>query len=88
VIIPSVVNPTNQPQLIGCLGDYENMHSYPAGKITTTYLDSLHIPDANTVFTPPKPIVSTETGYHAAIQATAAVSEKAQGKYMPRLFTE
>ncbi|HEX3626107.1 MAG TPA: hypothetical protein VH280_11850, partial [Verrucomicrobiae bacterium] len=88
VIVPSVAQPTNQSRLIGSLGDYENMHSYPAGNIPRTFLDSLHITNANLLFTPPKPIVSTETGYHTALQDKAPVSEKAQGKYMPRLFCD
>lgn len=88
VITPSIYQPGDQSQLVNCLGDYENMHSYPAGGKPTKLLDDLHIPSANMVFNPDKSIIATETGYNTALQAGGSVTEKAQGKYVPRLLGE
>ncbi|MDD5139803.1 MAG: PKD domain-containing protein [Verrucomicrobiales bacterium] len=71
--------------------DYEAMHSYPGGKNPVNNLDNYNIPNVNLMVTPSKPIVATETGYHTATNDTSThpyVSQRAQGKYLPRLFAE
>ncbi len=87
VVAPSVVNPNNNSQLAGCSADNANMHSYPSGGRPTKDLDTF-ITAANNIFSPAKAIVATETGYHTAYTAGGGVTEKAHGKYVPRLFAE
>ncbi len=92
VLAPTVANATNSIFLAGCMLDYENMHSYAGGLLPDNGLDTWWIPYADEIITPTKPIYATECGYHTAINLTnqdqAGVSERAQGKYVPRLFGE
>jgi len=87
VVAASVANRNNNSQLIGSLADNANMHSYPSGGSPTKDLDAF-ITSANNIFSPAKAIVATETGYHTAHTAGGGVTEKAHGKYVPRLFAE
>jgi hypothetical protein len=92
VLMPSMgwaVNASKLGFLSSC--DTGNMHSYPGSQPPTHHLDDRYIPNAQIVCGTGKPIVATETGYQNAIanlQSKPAISEKASGKYVPRLFLE
>jgi hypothetical protein len=76
--------------------DYGNWHPYPGGRCPgcadvygqtiDTYLPKYGAPSGA------KPMVASESGYHNAINATSAsqrgVSERAAGRYAPRLLFE
>jgi hypothetical protein len=89
VIGPSVGNPSRF-QYIGDLSaylDYGNIHSYPGGRQPLSNLSSQLTSAA--LVSGNKPVMSTETGYHTALQTTSShlpISERGEGKYMPRLF--
>lgn len=92
VLSPAIAKPYPErlPDL-RAFSDYANMHSYPGGRNpSTSTLENYSIPAARAVGGN-KPLVSTETGYHAALNYTghhSQVSERAMGKYVPRLFFE
>jgi hypothetical protein len=93
VLMPSLANPFNAPQL-GFLNtlDAGNMHSYAGGNMPSQDLDSKWIPLTRNVSGANKPIVASETGWHTAISDPGAsqpgVSEQVAAKYIPRLFLE
>ncbi|OAM91663.1 hypothetical protein OH491_24095 [Termitidicoccus mucosus] len=89
VIVPSVSRYEHQADLAGSEGDRQNMHSYPAGKRPSTLLSEA-VATSDKVFTIPKPIVATETGYTTAVASPqgGTVSELAKTKYTPRLVAE
>jgi hypothetical protein len=68
--------------------DYGNMHSYPAGQMPSV-VSNAWIPAWSNVASP-KPLVSTETGYHNCTTCTKfnGISLLAGGKYLPRLLFE
>jgi len=75
--------------------DFEVMHSYAGGNPPSQDLDTKWIPETNSVVgngNQAKPIMATECGYHTAIGnhdgLQPGVSEKAQAKYIPRLYFE
>lgn len=80
--------PSVMPDLSASV-DYGNARNYPGSRAIpeiTTY----NITEARKV-SGTKPLVVTETGYHNATQTTdthAGVSERAAGRYVPRLFLE
>ncbi len=82
--------PDKKPDL-RAYADYANMHSYPGGDKPSVWgLDHYIIPAAREVGGT-KPLMATESGYHTAANWTGVhpkVSEKAMGKYMPRLMFE
>jgi len=85
---------TTSATAIGDLSAYAdkgNMHSYPGGQMPSeSRLDQYYIPNAKTI-APGKTIQATETGYNNALSTTDGhlpASEKAAGKYMPRLYFE
>ncbi|PWU08682.1 MAG: hypothetical protein C5B50_29115 [Verrucomicrobia bacterium] len=92
VLAPTLADPTKTTNLIGCQLDYENMHSYANGSKADNALDVWWIPYANQIINPHKPIIASECGWHTAVNFTnndqPGVSERAQGKYIPRLFGE
>jgi hypothetical protein len=64
-----------------------NMHPYPAGRPQSASLQE-NISNLRCV-NGTDPLTSTETGYQTALQSTSgnrAVSERAAGKYVPRLY--
>jgi hypothetical protein len=96
VLGPSIVR---SPAEVGDLSrylDYGNWHPYPGGECPAcgdvygqsldTYLPAYRNPSGA------KPMILTETGYHNAIRAPAGghrpVSERAAGRYIPRLALE
>lgn len=96
VIGPAI---TWQPGAVGDLSgqlDYGNWHPFPGGDCPTcgnVYGDNLdtrvggyRAPSAD------KPMTATETGYHNAVNSERSphrpVSERAAGKYVPRLLLE
>lgn len=97
VLGPSIsVSPTDVGDLSAFM-DYGNWHPYPGGncpgcadvygQTLETFLPRYRAPSGA------RPMIATETGYHNAIKAGApsqrAVSERAAGRYMPRLlFTQ
>ncbi len=92
VLAPSVGNPLETTNLVGCDLNYENMHSYANGLLPDNGLSSYWIYWANTIITPSSPVIATESGWHTAVNLTNSdepgVSQRAQGKYVPRLFGE
>ncbi|OAM91661.1 hypothetical protein AW736_02350 [Termitidicoccus mucosus] len=66
--------------------DYVNLHSYAAGGQPIKNLDN-NINNAKGLFDPPRPIVCTESGWFT-VPNLGGVTEKAQGKYYPRMFAE
>jgi hypothetical protein len=96
VLGPAVAH---SPGAVGDLSayvDYGNWHPYPGGRCPAcadvygqtvdTFLAKFRAPTGG------KPLVASETGYHNAINASSAgqraVSERAAGRYMPRLLFE
>jgi hypothetical protein len=75
---------------VGDLSPYAhigNMHPYPAGRPQTASLQD-NITNLRCV-NGTDPLTSTETGYETALQSTSGnrpVSERAAGKYVPRLY--
>lgn len=69
--------------------DFGNMHPYPGGASLPSSVSTGWIPNWNTIASP-KPLVATETGYHTCPACTngVGVSELAQAKYLPRIYTE
>ncbi len=70
--------------------DYGNLHPYPGGRAPTHDLDGYNISNTRKV-SRNKPLRPTETGYHTAARWNGphpGVSERAAGRYMPRLFLE
>jgi hypothetical protein len=92
VLSPAIAKPYPErlPDL-SAYSDYANMHSYPGGRNPgTSTLENFSLPAARAVGGN-KPLISTETGYHTALNYTGHhswVSERAMGKYIPRLFFE
>lgn len=82
--------PDKKPDLSAYV-DYANMHSYPGGRIPSDWgLDNYVTPAARAVGGT-KPLMATETGYHTATNWDGphpGVSDKAMGKYTPRLALE
>lgn len=81
--------PTTAPPNLSASLDYGNLHNYPGPKpipeITTYNVEQAKKMSGT------KPLVATETGYHNALQSTDShkpTSERAAGRYMPRLFLE
>ena len=69
--------------------DFNNMHSYPGGRLPTVKsLDTVHIPINQKMCGTDKPIIATETGYTNALKNKSGVSEEAAAKYINRLFLE
>jgi hypothetical protein len=96
VLGPSLGNATNSDKLgdLAANLDYGNMHSYSAGENPTSTrhfnIDSYHVPNARKV-SKAKPLIATETGYHNALRQPSGhpgVSERAEGKYIPRQYLE
>jgi hypothetical protein len=96
VLGPSLGNATNSGKLgdLGANLDYGNMHSYSAGEHPTSTrhfnIDSYYVPNARKV-SGAEPLIATETGYHNALRQTGGhpgVSERAEGKYVPRQYLE
>lgn len=104
VIAPSLGRAANSDKVgdLSAYLDYGNMHSYPGGRYPShnlygVGLDDYYIPNARKV-SKNKPLIATETGYHNALNCEgsggdclgvhAPISERAAGKYMPRLFLE
>lgn len=72
--------------------DYGTTHPYPGGNMPSDWsLDNYNLSFVKTV-SGTKPLMATETGYHTAPQDSCAghpgVSEKAAGKYLPRVYFE
>lgn len=92
LLSPAIAKPYPErlPDL-SAYADYANMHSYPGGRNPgTPTLENYSIPAARAV-AGDEPLISTETGYHNATNYTghhSQVSEKAMGKYTPRLLLE
>jgi hypothetical protein len=92
VLSPAIAKPYPEPLPdLSAYSDYANMHSYPGGRNPgTSTLENYSLPAARAVGGN-KPLISTETGYHTALNYTGHhswVSERAMGKYTPRLFFE
>lgn len=92
VVGPSLGRPyPDQKPDLSAYADYANMHSYPGGRIPSDWgLDNYIIPAARKVGGS-KPLMATETGYHTAGNWNGAhpgVSNRAMGKYTPRLALE
>lgn len=90
VVLPSMGWGENA-QKLGYLqwGDRCNLHSYPANGERPTYdIDWYFIPHGRTICGKTKPLMVTETGYHNSLKEDAGMSEKASGKYIPRLLLE
>ena len=81
VLAPTAGNPVNYPLFRGAKLDVKNIHYY-AWNLPADHIEG-QISNADSITTSLKPIWTTETGY-----STYSVSEKAQGKYMPRLLCE
>lgn len=80
--------PSVKPDLENYL-DYGSFHPYPGGNKPYNWgFDNYNLPAARAV-SGTKPLIATETGYHTTNSgASTSVSEKAMGKYLPRLFLE
>jgi len=72
--------------------ELENMHPYAGGNEPGRDLDGKwtdYADQQNYIFgRPTQPIVITECGWSTATGSSQGVSEKAQGKYFPRVFAE
>ncbi|MBC2960292.1 hypothetical protein [Nocardioides deserti] len=69
--------------------DVANIHAYPGGEKPGTALDTMV--EALRAVLSPKPVVTTEAGYHNATRTTNGhrpTSERAAGLYLPRLLLE
>jgi len=96
VIGPSLVfswlNPSSWTQLgdVSAHLDYGNLHSYPGGKPPEVNLSDEFVRARQ--ISADKPVVSTEAGYHNALQQTnrdhPAVPEDVAATYLPRMFLE
>ncbi len=81
---PSGGNPFSYPFNYDTISKYYWYGDFPAVNI-----DEYRY--AFDVYAPPfgsKPMVATETGYNTALMSRTAISERIQGKYMPRIFLE
>lgn len=93
IILPSVGWGENADKagLLGDLGDYCNLHSYPALANKPTHdIDSYFIPHAKNMCGD-KPLMVTETGYHNAVndpEDGSGISEIAASKYLTRMLLE
>ena len=93
VLAPSIAAGNKLTVSIEQLGkvncDINNMHSYPGGKMPSTKsLEFTFIPHTKKTCGENKPLIASETGYHTTINDPNGVSEKAAGKYTPRLLLE
>ena len=70
--------------------DFGNCHPYPLGTAPGALGNNFfnEISDARTIVSPGKTLIATETGYQTGVntEGNERVSERAQAKYMPRLF--
>lgn len=93
VVLPSVGWGENADRAgqMSDLGDYCNLHSYPALANKPTHdIDSYFIPHALNMCGD-KPLMVTETGYHNAVndpESSSGISELAASKYIPRMLLE
>lgn len=81
VLAPTAGNPVNYPLLRGANFDVKNIHYYP-WNLPADHIDS-QISNSDSITTTPMPVWTSETGYSTYNQS---VTEKAQGKYIPRLL--
>lgn len=93
VIGPSLAHARNADTLgdLSAYMDYGNMHPYPGGEHPASWsLDNYNVINTRKV-SGTKRLMPTETGYHTAANWTGdhrGVSERAAGRYVPRLFLE
>jgi hypothetical protein len=69
--------------------DYANAHMYPGGHRPTTEIERILRALLGSV--PGRPVITTEAGYHNAVNASGshpAVPEDVSGAYLPRLLLE
>jgi hypothetical protein len=85
ILSPAMANTANEQYLPPIGFDDAAMHSYPSNHSPTFGLDTNL--SRTSAIAGTAPIMSTETGYFTANLA-GGVTEKAQGKLMPRLFAE
>ena len=64
------------------------MHSYPSAREPTFNLDTFIGQMASLRGTPPKPLMSTETGYYNNPVQFGWIPENLAAKYVPRLYAE
>ncbi len=85
VLSPAMANTANEQYLPPIGFDVAAMHSYPSNHSPTFGLDTNL--SRTSAIAGAAPIMATETGYFTASLA-GGLTEKAQGKLMPRLFAE
>jgi hypothetical protein len=82
-----MMDPGKTPLLKGIGFDAASMHAYAAPHRPTYQLDG-RIWQVNQISDTPVKIIATETGYYTRAPTGGQVSEKAQAKYVTRLFGE
>jgi hypothetical protein len=87
VLSPAMMDPGKTPLLKGIGFDAASMHAYAAPHRPTYQLDG-RIWQVNQISDTPVKIIATETGYYTRAPTGGQVSEKAQAKYVTRLFGE
>lgn len=92
VLSPSLSNATGLRKTVAEMGkvdcDISNAHEYPGGQKPNHKALPYHLPAYRSICGEDKPLIATETGYHNAQKVAKSVSEKAAGKYIPRLLFE
>jgi hypothetical protein len=87
VLSPAMMDPGKTPLLKGIGFDLASLHAYAAPHQPTYQLDG-RIWQVNHISDSPVQIIATETGYYTRASTGGQVSEKAQAKYLTRLFGE
>jgi hypothetical protein len=88
VLSPAMGSSLNSQYLAPISFDVAAMHSYPSAREPTFNLDTNITRMAALRGTPPKPLMSTETGYVNKPENFGYIPENLEAKYVPRLFAE
>jgi hypothetical protein len=88
VLSPAMGSSLNSQYLVPISFDVAAMHSYPSAREPTFNLETNISRMATLRGTPPKPLMSTETGYVNKPETFGYIPENLEAKYVPRLFAE
>jgi hypothetical protein len=88
VLSPAMGGSSKSQYLAPISFDFAAVHSYPSAREPTFNLDTNIANMATLRGTPPKPLMSTETGYYNNPVQFGWVPENVAAKYIPRLYAE
>jgi hypothetical protein len=88
VLSPAMANSSRSQHLVPISFDVAAMHSYPSAREPTFGLDTSINQMATLRGNPPKPLMSTETGYYNNPVQLGWIPEHLSAKYIPRLHAE